>query len=148
MSRSTRWSFGSCGVNPLDTQFFIYVGNLLQGELGISYHTNRPVIDMLREQLWNTVLLIGAGQILAIILGMVLGVLAAWKARTPIDYGALVDQPDGLEPAHLLAGHHPAFLGQQPTLACPSAARSPPGATLPARGPSGPMLGATCSCPP
>jgi len=58
--------FGSCGVNPLDTQLFIYVGNLLSGELGISYHTNRPVIDMLKEQLWNTVLLIGAGQILAI----------------------------------------------------------------------------------
>ena len=52
---------GSCNVNPLDTQLFIYVGNLLRGELGISYHTNRPVLDMLKEQLWNTVLLIGAG---------------------------------------------------------------------------------------
>lgn len=32
--------FGDCAVNPLQTQFFIYVGNLLRGELGISYHTN------------------------------------------------------------------------------------------------------------
>lgn len=80
---------GSCAVNPLDTQFFIYVRNLLQGEMGISYHSNRPVADILRERLWNTVLLIGAGQILSIIFGMIFGVVAAWKARTPIDYGAV-----------------------------------------------------------
>jgi len=80
---------GSCGVNPLDTQFFIYVKNLLTGEMGISYHTNRPVADVLTERLWNTVLLIGAGQILAIIVGAFFGLYAAWKAHTPIDYGAL-----------------------------------------------------------
>ncbi len=83
-------TFGDCLVNPLDTQFFIYVGNLLQGELGISYHTNRPVADMLTEMLWNTLLLIGLGQILAIILGMALGIVAAWKARTSIDYASLL----------------------------------------------------------
>lgn len=82
--------FGNCGVNPLETQFFIYIGNLLKGELGISYHTNRPVADMLKEDLGNTVLLIGLGQILSIILGMGLGAVAAWRARTTIDYGALL----------------------------------------------------------
>lgn len=82
--------FGDCGVNPLDTQFFIYLGNLLRGELGISYHTNRPVLEMLGENLYNTILLIGAGQILAIILGMTLGVIAAWKSRSALDYAALL----------------------------------------------------------
>lgn len=82
--------FGSCAVNPLETQFFIYVGNLFKGELGISYHYNRPVSDILVEYLWNTVLLIGAGQVLSIILGVVFGVFAAWKARTKIDYAALI----------------------------------------------------------
>jgi peptide/nickel transport system permease protein len=81
---------GSCAVNPFDTQLFIYIGNLIQGELGISYHTNRPVADVLQENLWNTVLLIGLGQILSIFLGMGLGILAAWRARTTIDYGALL----------------------------------------------------------
>ncbi len=81
---------GDCAVNPLQTQFFIYVGNLLRGELGISYHTNRPVAAMLGERLGNTVLLIGAGQVLAIVLGIMLGLLAAWKARTAIDYTALI----------------------------------------------------------
>ncbi|NWF64951.1 MAG: ABC transporter permease [Chloroflexi bacterium] len=80
---------GSCTVNPMETQFFIYVRNLLQGELGISYHTNRPVAEILAQRLGNTILLIGAGQILSIIIGVVFGIFAAWKARTAIDYGAL-----------------------------------------------------------
>jgi peptide/nickel transport system permease protein len=81
---------GSCGVNPLETQFFIYVGNLLKGEMGISYHTNRPVAEILVERLWNTILLIGAGQILSVIIGVLFGLFAAWRARTSIDYGALI----------------------------------------------------------
>jgi peptide/nickel transport system permease protein len=80
---------GSCAVNPLDTQFFIYVRNLFQGELGVSYHTNRPVADILAERLWNTILLIGAGQILSVIIGVAFGLFAAWKARTSVDYTAL-----------------------------------------------------------
>jgi len=82
--------FGNCGVNPLDTQLFIYLRNLTRGELGISYHQNRPVYDILTERLWNTILLIGMGQILAIFVGVVFGIFAAWKARTAIDYGALM----------------------------------------------------------
>jgi peptide/nickel transport system permease protein len=81
---------GSCSVNPLETQFFIYLGNLLRGEFGISYHTNRPVGEILMERLWNTILLIGAGQILSIIIGVLFGLFAAWKARTSIDYAALM----------------------------------------------------------
>ncbi|MDP1601788.1 MAG: hypothetical protein Q8M03_00815, partial [Legionella sp.] len=49
--------FGSCAVNPMETQFFIYVRNLVQGELGFSYHSNRPVAELLAQRLWNTVLL-------------------------------------------------------------------------------------------
>ena len=93
--------FGDCAVNPLETQFFIYIKNLLQGEMGYSFHTNRPVGDVLAERLWNTILLIGAGQILSVMIGMGLGVLAAWKARTPIDYTALL--------ASLLAWSLPTF---------------------------------------
>jgi peptide/nickel transport system permease protein len=81
---------GDCSVNPLDTQFVIYLRNLARGELGFSFHTNRPVSEILVERLWNTILLIGAGQVLALVAGVGLGIFAAWKARTPIDYGALI----------------------------------------------------------
>lgn len=81
---------GDCTINPFETQFFIYLRNLSQGELGISFHSNRPVADILGERLWNTILLIGAGQILSIIIGIVFGIFAAWKARTAIDYSSLI----------------------------------------------------------
>jgi peptide/nickel transport system permease protein len=81
---------GSCLINPFETQFFIYVGNLLHGDLGISYHTNRPVGEMLGEALLNTVILIGIGQVVSIFLGITLGLIAAWKSHTPIDFGALI----------------------------------------------------------
>ncbi len=82
--------FGNCMVNPLETQFFIYAINMFKGELGFSFHSNRPVADILVERLWNTVLLIGAGQILAILIGMLLGLVAAWRARTALDFTALL----------------------------------------------------------
>lgn len=81
---------GDCAINPFETQFFIYLRNLTQGEMGFSFHTNRPVSEVLAERLWNTLLLIGAGQILSILIGVIFGVFAAWKARTSIDYGALI----------------------------------------------------------
>lgn len=81
---------GPCLIDPMETQFFIYVKNLLHGELGISYHTKRPVADMLKEFLVNTVILIGIGEVVSIILGMALGLVAAWKSHTSIDYGALI----------------------------------------------------------
>jgi peptide/nickel transport system permease protein len=55
----------------------------------ISFHTNRPVTELLSERLWNTILLIGAGQILAIIIGVLFGMFSAWKARTSLDYAGL-----------------------------------------------------------
>jgi peptide/nickel transport system permease protein len=81
---------GECWINPFETQFFLYIRNLTQGDLGISYHTNGPVSEILMQRLWNTLLLIGAGQILSILLGIILGLFAALKARTAIDYSALI----------------------------------------------------------
>jgi len=81
---------GPCFTNPLDTQFFRYLANLFRGELGFSYQNSQPVAQILGERLGNTVLLLGAGQVLAILLGVALGTAAAWKADTRIDHAALV----------------------------------------------------------
>ncbi|MDQ3247795.1 MAG: ABC transporter permease [Chloroflexota bacterium] len=75
---------------PLPVQFVLYVRNLLQGDLGTSFHTQRPVADILVENLGNTLLLIGPGTVLSILLGITLGIGAAWKSRTAIDYGILI----------------------------------------------------------
>ncbi|MBK8421275.1 hypothetical protein [Candidatus Villigracilis saccharophilus] len=60
-SLNSRAKVGSCAVNPLDTQFFIYMGNLIQGDLMISFHTNRPVSDILFRASMEYGPLIGAG---------------------------------------------------------------------------------------
>ncbi len=78
------------GGNPLESQFFIYFGNLLRGDLGISYNFNRPVADLLGERLNNTLLLLLLGELLAIVLGLSLGALAAWRRGTAIDTGTLI----------------------------------------------------------
>jgi peptide/nickel transport system permease protein len=64
-------------------------GQWLRGNLGISWSLRRPVSEVLMSKLWNTVILIGLGQILAIILGVILGLLAGWKRKTALDVGAL-----------------------------------------------------------
>ncbi len=84
------WVWGDFWVNPLDTQLAAYLLNVCRGDLGVSYHTGRPVRDMLAEDLVHTVVLLAAGQVLALVLGVALGIVAAWKADTALDPIALV----------------------------------------------------------
>ena len=70
-------------------QFLATLGQWARGNLGISWSQRQPVQNILVAKLWNTLLLIGLGQIFSIILGVVLGLLAGWKRKTPIDVGAL-----------------------------------------------------------
>ena len=76
--------------DAFDSQFFRYVGNLAQGNLGDSFRQRQPVADLIRARLGPTILLILAGEVMGILIGTVLGVLAAWKARSKIDALALV----------------------------------------------------------
>jgi peptide/nickel transport system permease protein len=70
-------------------QFIDTVGQWARGNLGVSWSLRRPVGEVLISKLWNTLLLIGLGQILSIILGVILGLLAGWKRKTPFDVGAV-----------------------------------------------------------
>lgn len=72
--------FGSPWVAPADTQLGRYVLNLLRGELGLSYHSGRPVATILGERLANTLLLLAGGQLLALVVGVALGAWAAIRA--------------------------------------------------------------------
>ncbi len=81
---------GDCLVNPFQTQFFIYLTNLLKGEFGISYSTNQPVESMLLPRLGNTLILMVTGQALAILFGVLLGILAAWKSHTRVDVATVI----------------------------------------------------------
>ncbi|UJW30031.1 ABC transporter permease [Saccharothrix sp. AJ9571] len=70
---------------PMLQQFFDYFGGLLRGDLGTSYIYNRPVAAMIGERVWPTVLLVGTATVLAVVLGLWLGVRAAWKRGSGFD---------------------------------------------------------------
>jgi peptide/nickel transport system permease protein len=70
-------------------QFFNTLGQWAHGNLGISWSLRRPVSEVLLSKLFNTIMLIGLGQIFAIVFGVMLGLLAGWKRKTTLDMGAL-----------------------------------------------------------
>jgi peptide/nickel transport system permease protein len=77
---------------PLFEQFFLYIINLMKGEFGISFvQIGRPVIDIiLGRKMINTLVLMGSSMFLAFILGIIFGVIAAWKRGTKIDITFIV----------------------------------------------------------
>ncbi len=64
---------------PVWQQLLKYIGNVLQGDLGYSFFFNIPVTDLLIERVPATLLLVITAQVLAIIVGVLLGVIAARK---------------------------------------------------------------------
>jgi peptide/nickel transport system permease protein len=77
-------------LGALDTQFTAYVRNLLRGDLGISFATRRDVTDLLAERVWRTVVLVFGGDVIAIVLGMAIGLIGAWRRGTRLDAGILL----------------------------------------------------------
>jgi len=77
---------------PLLEQFVLYLYNLFSGELGVSFvEIGRPVVDIiLGRKLVNTVILMGSSMFLAFALGIIVGVIAAWKHGTKIDVSSIV----------------------------------------------------------
>lgn len=66
------------GLNlPLSTQWVNYINGLLHLDLGTSLHSKRPVIDVLAERIPATSLLAGTSILIALIIALPLGVLAA-----------------------------------------------------------------------
>lgn len=69
---------------PLPVQYFIYMGQLLHGDLGNSISTKRPITQELADRLPATLELLFAGIFLAVTLGIPLGVLSArWQGKLP-----------------------------------------------------------------
>jgi peptide/nickel transport system permease protein len=78
------------GGNPLDTQFTAYLTALTRGDLGQSYaFRDQPVSDLIGQALGNTLWLVVPSQILSILLGALLGLVAAWRRGRALDVGAL-----------------------------------------------------------
>ena len=64
---------------PLPIQFFQYVAKVAQGDLGVSIHSKKPIVDLLAERLPATIKLAALALMIAISIGVPLGIVAALK---------------------------------------------------------------------
>lgn len=70
---------------PLVVRYLHFVGNLATGHLGIDFERRRPIIDLLAEAAPNTLRLALTAVLIQIVVGVTLGIVAAWKHYSFVD---------------------------------------------------------------
>ncbi|XCP84940.1 ABC transporter permease [Roseburia hominis] len=71
---------------PVIIQYLRWLGNCLKGNLGYSYRTAEPVLKMVAERMGPTLLLTLSATIIALVVSIPLGLLAAYKPYSVWDY--------------------------------------------------------------
>ncbi len=75
---------------PVYVQYLIWLKNVLQGNLGVSYRTMRPVTEMIAERIAPTLMITVTALVLAICVAVLLGILAAYRPYSIWDYASAV----------------------------------------------------------
>ncbi|GGG03646.1 ABC transporter permease [Paenibacillus abyssi] len=80
------------GLNePIPVQYFNYIGGLLQGDLGDSIRSSRPITDeIFTSRFWITMELAVYSTILAVFLGLTAGIISAVKRNSAADVGIMI----------------------------------------------------------
>lgn len=81
---------------PIYTQFANYLGDLLAFDFGESLWQRRPALDIVVEHLPRTFQLVGAGMLLALVISIPLGILAALRPGSWLDRVAVTTSLLGL----------------------------------------------------
>ncbi|UOQ43580.1 ABC transporter permease [Halobacillus salinarum] len=75
---------------PLVSQYFIWLGNLFQGDFGYSHFTSMPVLKTIMGRLPITIELTILSVLIAILLAIPLGTISALKRNSRFDYSASI----------------------------------------------------------
>ena len=80
------------GLNdPVPVQYVKYIGNMLRGDLGTSFtYVNQDVAKVIGSRLGPSALIGLQAVLIGLALGLILGVLAAWKHNSGIDYFTMI----------------------------------------------------------
>ena len=81
---------------PIPVQYAVWIGGLLQGDLGFSYQTERPAIQEIAPRIPITAKLAALALSFAVLIGVPLGVISAVKQNTRLDYFLRVLSLSGL----------------------------------------------------
>jgi ABC-type dipeptide/oligopeptide/nickel transport system permease component len=71
---------------PKWQQYLIYLKNLLHGNMGVSFTYQQPVSHLLIQDLKNTIPMVTVGTLAAIVVGVITGVLSAWRRGSVPDH--------------------------------------------------------------
>jgi len=71
---------------PLVTQYFIFISNLIQGDMGTSIRSGLPVLDEVMNRFPNTLLLAATAMFIASVVGIAVGIITAVKQYSIFDY--------------------------------------------------------------
>jgi len=71
---------------PWFSQYLLWLGHLLQGNLGFSYKLDQSVASLLSQRLPKTVILVGYSTILALVIAIPVGLWQAVRRNKPVDY--------------------------------------------------------------
>ncbi|GGE72148.1 oligopeptide ABC transporter permease [Priestia taiwanensis] len=81
----------------LPEQYLKYMGNLVQGDLGVSFmYDNREVTDMISERMGPSAHLGLQALVVGTVLGLLLGIVSALRHNTWLDYGATIFSTIGI----------------------------------------------------
>ena len=81
---------------PLYQQYWTWLSSLLHGDFGYSIRTGRPVLVEITERLPATLELAAAATLIAVLIGLPLGLLSAMRSRSRIDVVARIGGLIGL----------------------------------------------------
>ena len=82
--------------DPIFVQFFAWLGQVVQGDFGRSLRTGEPVLGLILQKLPVTIQLATASILIAISIGIPIGILAARRKGTLVDYSASAVALSGL----------------------------------------------------
>lgn len=74
----------------VDTQYFRYLGRLVQGDLGDSIHRRIPIAQTLKQRFPATIELAMAAMILAVAIGVPAGIVSAARRNSAVDFGTTI----------------------------------------------------------
>lgn len=81
---------------PIPVQYAMWIGNAVQGDLGISLRTRQPVLELIGDKLPVTIQLAVMALIVALLIGIPAGILSAYRKGTWVDWVANVTALSGL----------------------------------------------------
>ncbi len=76
--------------DPVWLQFGRYLGNILRGDFGTSFYTGEAVSDQIKSKFPNTMILAASAMVVAIILGLTVGIISSLRPRSWLDKGTML----------------------------------------------------------